>query len=92
MRLLPEERAVARAWEHFADGADEAPGVRPEIAASWLRSRDEFRVDPARDRALPADPSPASAPEEAVTRVGVLGVVEGISLMTETVPPKVLAT
>lgn len=66
MKLLPEERAVARAWEHFADGGDHAPGVRPEIAASWLRSRDEFRVDPARDRALPADPSSAFAPEESV--------------------------
>ena len=33
---------------------------------SWLRCRDELRVEPTRDRALPADPDPTLAPEESV--------------------------
>lgn len=38
---------VRQARESFASGGDCLVGVRPHIAASWVRCRDEFAVDPA---------------------------------------------
>jgi hypothetical protein len=40
------EAAVYQAWERFARGEDDLRGVRPEIAISWHRCRDQHRVDP----------------------------------------------
>lgn len=37
---------VFEAWERFVDGEDHAPGVRPEVAISWHRCREQYRVDP----------------------------------------------
>jgi sigma-54 dependent transcriptional regulator, acetoin dehydrogenase operon transcriptional activator AcoR len=37
---------VSAAWERFVQGEDQVPGVRPEVAISWLRCRDQYRVDP----------------------------------------------
>ncbi|MEU7791589.1 LytTR family transcriptional regulator DNA-binding domain-containing protein [Amycolatopsis sp. NPDC049159] len=37
---------VYQAWERFARGGDDLSGVRPEIAISWQRCRDQHRVDP----------------------------------------------
>jgi sigma-54 dependent transcriptional regulator, acetoin dehydrogenase operon transcriptional activator AcoR len=34
------------AWEQFVQGENEIRGVRPEVAMSWQRSRDQYRVDP----------------------------------------------
>jgi hypothetical protein len=65
-RLSPAERRAAAAWECFAAGEDSVTGVRPAILSSWLRCRDDFGVDPARDRALPADPDPALPPDESI--------------------------
>ncbi|MBC3194866.1 LytTR family transcriptional regulator DNA-binding domain-containing protein [Pseudonocardia sp. C8] len=50
-RLDPSSRsradaAMRQAWERFAGGDDELSGVRPEIAISWHRCRDQYRVDP----------------------------------------------
>jgi transcriptional regulator of acetoin/glycerol metabolism len=57
MHVLPDatdrsslRRRLDRAWERFLrDG--ELEGVRPEIARSWTRVRDLYRVDPALRRA-----------------------------------------
>ena len=65
-RLGPAERAAARAWEVFAGGGDVVEGVRPEIVDSWARCRDDFGIETTRDRAQPAEPDPALAPEESV--------------------------
>lgn len=65
-RLPASQRLTARAWERFAGGADEAVGVRAPIVESWVRCRDQFSVDPARDRALPAPSEPTFAPAESV--------------------------
>jgi LytTr DNA-binding domain len=65
-RLAPAERVAARAWEVFVTGGNVVEGVRPEIVDSWARCRDDFGIEPTRDRALPADPDPALAPEESV--------------------------
>jgi sigma-54 dependent transcriptional regulator, acetoin dehydrogenase operon transcriptional activator AcoR len=42
------------AWERFIACEDIDPGLRPEIVASWLRCRDEYKVDPWREQAPPA--------------------------------------
>ncbi|MBB4686906.1 DNA-binding protein [Amycolatopsis jiangsuensis] len=40
------EATVHGAWERFVAGGDDLRGVRPEIAISWHRCRDQYRVDP----------------------------------------------
>jgi sigma-54 dependent transcriptional regulator, acetoin dehydrogenase operon transcriptional activator AcoR len=40
------EAAVYGAWERFVHGEDDIRGVRPEVAISWHRCRDQYRVDP----------------------------------------------
>jgi hypothetical protein len=37
---------VLAAWERFVQGDDQVPGVRPEVAISWHRCREQYRVDP----------------------------------------------
>jgi sigma-54 dependent transcriptional regulator, acetoin dehydrogenase operon transcriptional activator AcoR len=37
---------VFAAWERFVQGEDHVPGVRPEVAISWHRCREQYRVDP----------------------------------------------
>lgn len=34
------------AWERFVQGEDQIPGVRPVVAISWHRCREQYRVDP----------------------------------------------
>jgi len=40
------EAAVYGAWERFVHGENDIRGVRPEVAISWHRCRDQYRVDP----------------------------------------------
>jgi len=40
------QAAVYCAWERFVQGEDDISGVRPEVAISWHRCRDLYRVDP----------------------------------------------
>lgn len=46
--MLPQSAKdeVRGAWERFVQGDDDIYGVRPEVAISWQRSRDRYRVDP----------------------------------------------
>ena len=37
---------VLAAWERFVQGEDQVPGVRPVVAISWHRCREQYRVDP----------------------------------------------
>ncbi|MFF0794848.1 LytTR family transcriptional regulator DNA-binding domain-containing protein [Streptomyces spiralis] len=37
---------VLAAWERFMQGEDDVRGVRPEVAISWHRCREQYRVDP----------------------------------------------
>jgi DNA-binding LytR/AlgR family response regulator len=39
-------RAVTAARERFLAGDDRVRGVRPEVATSWYRCRDQYHVDP----------------------------------------------
>ena len=65
-RLAPAERLAAQAWEAVAAGGETVDGVRPEIVDSWIRCRDDFGVEPTRERALPAEPDSILAPEDSV--------------------------
>ncbi|WP_431968672.1 LytTR family transcriptional regulator DNA-binding domain-containing protein [Actinacidiphila sp. bgisy160] len=38
--------SVLAAWERFVQGEDHVPGVRPLVAISWQRCREQYRVDP----------------------------------------------
>jgi sigma-54 dependent transcriptional regulator, acetoin dehydrogenase operon transcriptional activator AcoR len=38
--------SVLAAWERFVQGEDQVPGVRPLVAISWHRCREQYRVDP----------------------------------------------
>lgn len=40
------EVSLYGAWEQFVQGENEIRGVRPEVAISWQRSRDQYQVDP----------------------------------------------
>ena len=50
-RLQPISRDLSStevhgAWKRFVQGDDDVYGVRPEVAISWHRSRDQYRIDP----------------------------------------------
>src|SRR4051795_7182084 len=55
-RLSDAERykAVTAARERFLAGDDRVRGVRPEVATSWYRCREQYRVDPCLTHAPPA--------------------------------------
>ncbi|MGW3248039.1 LytTR family transcriptional regulator DNA-binding domain-containing protein [Streptomyces sp. NPDC001070] len=42
----PGGGTVLAAWERFVQGDDHVPGVRPLVAISWHRCREQYRVDP----------------------------------------------
>ncbi len=42
----PSRSTVLAAWERFVQGDDHVRGVRPEVAISWHRCRETYRVDP----------------------------------------------
>jgi hypothetical protein len=44
--MNPGSGTVLAAWERFVQGEDQVPGVRPEVAISWHRCREQYRVDP----------------------------------------------
>jgi hypothetical protein len=44
--VAPGRDTVYAAWERFARGEDHVRGVRPEVAISWHRCREQYRVDP----------------------------------------------
>ena len=46
MSANPGNGAVLAAWERFVQGEDQVPGVRPLVAISWHRCREQYRVDP----------------------------------------------
>src|SRR5882757_10680486 len=57
---------VAAAWERFVQGEDHVRGVRPEVAISWHRCREQYRVDPHLTEAPVAVAEPAHTLEHDV--------------------------
>jgi hypothetical protein len=47
-------QAVTAARERFLAGDDRVRGVRPEVATSWYRCREQYHVDPSLGKAPPA--------------------------------------
>lgn len=54
---------VLAAWERFVQGEDHIPGVRPLVAISWHRCREQYRVDPHLTEAPVAVAEPDHTPE-----------------------------
>src|ERR1051325_9741055 len=65
-RLSDAERyqAVTTARERFLAGDDRVRGVRPEVATSWYRCREQYHVDPSLERAPPASSHDDSSAEQ----------------------------
>ncbi|WP_027945502.1 DNA-binding protein [Amycolatopsis taiwanensis] len=60
---------VYAAWERFVRGEDDVRGVRPEVAISWHRCREQYRVDPYLNEAPVAVMEVDHAPEHDVVFV-----------------------
>src|SRR3954451_23823714 len=54
MRDAERYQAVTAARERFLAGDDRVRGVRPEVATSWYRCREQYHVDPSLTVAPPA--------------------------------------
>ncbi|MER6274503.1 LytTR family transcriptional regulator DNA-binding domain-containing protein [Streptomyces sp900105755] len=57
---------VLAAWERFVQGEDQVPDVRPLVAISWHRCREQYRVDPHLTEAPVAVAEPSHSPEHDV--------------------------
>ncbi|MBO0728989.1 MAG: LytTR family transcriptional regulator DNA-binding domain-containing protein [Acidimicrobiaceae bacterium] len=62
----PGSGTVLAAWERFVQGDDQVPGVRAEVAISWHRCREQYRVDPHLTHAPVAVAEVDHTPEHAV--------------------------
>ncbi|HEY6746740.1 MAG TPA: LytTR family transcriptional regulator DNA-binding domain-containing protein [Mycobacteriales bacterium] len=66
MAASPGSGTVLAAWERFVKGEDQVPGVRPVVAISWHRCREQYRVDPHLTAAPVAVAEPDHSPEHDV--------------------------
>src|ERR1700752_4629420 len=57
-------QTVMTARERFLAGDDRVRGVRPEVATSWYRCREQYHVDPSLNRAPPASAQDESSTEQ----------------------------
>src|SRR3954469_22653784 len=59
-------RAVTAARERFLAGDDRVRGIRPEVATSWYRCREQYHVDPRLCRAPVASVQEESSGEKSL--------------------------
>jgi hypothetical protein len=59
----PGRGTVLAAWERFVQGEDQVPGVRPVVAISWHRCREQYQVDPHLTEAPVAVAEPDHTPD-----------------------------
>src|SRR6185436_15887285 len=82
-------QAVTAARERFLAGDDRVRGVRPEVATSWYRCREQYHVDPGLSKAPQASALEESSAEHTLeheivfTQLGgaaaaIAGEVEGL--------------
>ena len=71
-RLDSRNRLAEDAWERFARGEEVRGGVRADILLSWHRSRDDYRINPARERA-PMAADDTAGPADGVVVAAELG-------------------
>ena len=86
-RVRDAERyqAVTAARERFLAGDDRVRGVRPEVATSWYRCREQYHVDPGLSTAPPASAQEESAAEHTLEHEIVFAQLGGAatSIATE---------
>ena len=70
-------RAVTAARERFLAGDDRVRGVRPEVATSWYRCREQYRVDPRLTHAPAASAHEENASEHTLEQEIVLAQLGG---------------
>jgi hypothetical protein len=70
-------RAVTAARERFLAGDDRVRGVRPEVATSWYRCRDQYHVDPGLSQAPAASAQDESPAEHALEHEVVFAQLGG---------------
>src|ERR687895_1283463 len=89
-------KAVTAARERFLAGDDRVRGVRPEVATSWYRCREQYHVDPSLSRAPPAsaqdEPSAEHALEHEIVFAQLGGAAASIASEVETVGGVVAVT
>jgi hypothetical protein len=82
-------RAVTAARERFLAGDDRVRGVRPEVATSWYRCREQYHVDPGLRQAPAAsaqdDPSAEHTLEHEIVFTQLGGVAASIASEVESV-------
>jgi sigma-54 dependent transcriptional regulator, acetoin dehydrogenase operon transcriptional activator AcoR len=88
-------RAVTAARERFLAGDDRVRGVRPEIATSWYRCREQYHVDPGLSAAPPATAEESSSEhtlEHEIVFAHLGGVAASIAREVESVGGVVAVT
>src|ERR687898_2511257 len=78
-RMSDAERyqAVTAARERFLAGDDRVRGVRPEVATSWYRCREQYHVDPSLTKAPPASALEESSAEHTLEHEIVFALLGG---------------
>jgi sigma-54 dependent transcriptional regulator, acetoin dehydrogenase operon transcriptional activator AcoR len=72
-------RAVTAARERFLAGDDRVRGVRPEVATSWYRCREQYHVDPGLSKAPPASAQDESSAEHTLEHEIVFAQLGGVA-------------
>ena len=89
-------QAVTAARERFLAGDDRVRGVRPEVATSWYRCREQYHVDPSLSMAPPAsaqdEPSAEHTLEHEIVFAQLGGAAASIANEVESVGGVVTVT
>src|SRR3954471_21663279 len=82
---VERHKTVTAARERFLAGDDRVRGVRPEVATSWYRCREQYRVDPSLSQAPPASAHDDDASEHTLEHEIVFAQLGGAaaSIATE---------
>src|ERR671937_1543381 len=82
-RMSDAERyqAVTAARERFLAGDDRVRGVRPEVATSWYRCREQYHVDPSLSKAPAASAQDESAAERTLDHEIVFAQLGGAAAL-----------
>ena len=85
MKDAERYHAVTAARERFLAGDDRVRGVRPEVATSWYRCREQYHVDPGLSIAPPASAQDESSAEHTLEQEIVFAQLGGAaaSIATE---------
>jgi hypothetical protein len=81
-RMNDAERyqAVNAARERFLAGDDRVRGVRPEVATSWYRCREQYHVDPSLSQAPPASGQEEASAEHTLEHEMVFAQLGGAAM------------